>query len=73
MSTPDLTVSRAHELLNRITQDDDGAHVNELLELVWGVADPKSIVAMEVTRHLYSLTPDFQKHMKVYLENLKVA
>lgn len=73
MSTPDGTVSRIHQLLNGITQDDDGAHVNELLQLVDIVADPKSIMAMEAKRHLYSLTPDFQKHMTTYLENLKVA
>lgn len=73
MSSPELTIIHAHELIALITKDDDGAHASELLELVCGVADPKSVIAIEVEKHLYSLTPDFQDHFKEYLAKLKAA
>jgi len=73
MSVPDLTVSHARELVTQITQGDDGAHAEQLLELIHGIADPDSIVAMEVEKQLYSLTPDFQSHFAAYLNDLKVA
>jgi hypothetical protein len=73
MRKPDLSLNHAHELIERITQGDDGAHAAELLELIHAVADPNNVVAIEVQKHLYSLTPDFQSHFLEYMENLKVA
>lgn len=70
---PELTVSHAHALIDRITQDDDAAHASDLLELICGIADPKNVVAIEVEKHLYSLTPDFHSHFKDYLKKLRAA
>ena len=60
-------------LVERITQADDGAHVVELLELINGVADPANVVAVEVTKRLYSMTPDFESHFEAYMKKLKAA
>jgi hypothetical protein len=73
MAEPSLSVTRARELVAEITQGDDGAHAQELLELLVGTADPNNIVAMEVEKQLYSLTSDFQSHFAAYLERLRAA
>src|SRR5687768_11614340 len=73
MSKPDLSVAHARELVTEITKGDDGVHAEELLELIIGVADPDNIVAIEIEKQLYSLTPDFQSHFDAYLTKVKVA
>lgn len=70
---PDLSVAHARELVAEITRADDGAHAVQLLELIHSIADPDNIVAIEVEKQLYSLTPDFQSHFTEYLTKLKVA
>lgn len=73
MSKPDLTLDHAHELLDRLTRSDDGAHVNELLELIHGVADPDNLVAVEVQKRLYAMTVDFQNHFNRYMSKIHAA
>ena len=73
MTKPGLSVTRAHELVAEITEENDGAHVDQLLELFHGTSDPNNIVAIEVEKQLYSLTSDFQSHFAAYLERLRAA
>lgn len=73
MSRPDFSVAHARELVDKITQVDDGAHATQLLELIYAIADPNNLVAVEVEKQLYSLTSDFESHFSAYIETLKVA
>lgn len=73
MSSVEFTLDHAQALVNRITQDDDGAHANDLLQLIHAIADPNSVIAIEVEKYLYSMTPDFQSHFRAYLARLKAA
>ena len=65
-----MEVSLARQLVSQITQNDDGAHANELLILIHGISDPENEVALEVQRMLYEMTPDFQTHFKEYVDQL---
>jgi len=55
MVTLTLTPSHARDLVAQITQDDDGAHVDELIELIDGIAEPENEAAVEAKKYLKSL------------------
>lgn len=73
MTQPDITVDHVRQLIERINESDDGAHVPELLQLVHAVADPNKILTIETEKYLYSLTSDFQSNFQKYMEGLQVA
>lgn len=61
---------RTQELVNHLTQDNDGEHVEELLELLSGVADPEK--ARPVLQHLYTQTDDFAESYSRFMERFAV-
>lgn len=71
MSTPDLSLSHARDLVALITQDDDGRHVPELLELLNGICDPHNTVACQIRKDLWVSTDKgnecFEKDMKEWI------
>lgn len=70
MSTSHMNPSHARNLVAQITQDDDGAHAQPLLELINGLADPEDLAGLEVKRMLYTMTEDFEQHFRAYLNRL---
>lgn len=72
MSRPDLSVARAHELLDVLTLYNDGEHVPHLVELISGIMDG-SIDPNQVRKDLYARTPDFETHLAAYVERLRAA
>lgn len=73
MMRPDLSVARAHELLDALTLHNDGANVPQLLELVCGIADSENVLANEVKKNLYARTSDFETHFAAYMDKLLAA
>jgi hypothetical protein len=67
MQTSQMSLSHARNLVAQITHDDDGEHAAELLELIHGIADPESVVGLEVQKDLYRMTPDFDAHFNEFV------
>lgn len=65
-----MEVEHARHLVSQITQNDDGAHAQQLLMLIHGIADPKSEAATEVQKMLYAMTSDFSTHFNAYVGSL---
>lgn len=67
--TPQISMSHARNMLQRVTRDDDGAHAEELVRLLHGLTDSENCVAVQMKKELYMLTADFDAHFQAFLSS----